>query len=938
MPFPLHLLRSSRRALPLAALLVCLLAASARADVKAGQQALLKGSWAEAETEFKSGLAAEKGPAHLGLGELYLTTGRYADAVAQATEASLIPATKVRALCLAGEVYREMGRSADAQKMFEAALKAAPGDLRAKVYLGILQQETGQKAAAEKTLDQFFQLFNGGKIDQNRADQLTYTAMAARRLAAWQDASQTFQSAAEKDPSFLLANLEWGELFLEKYNAEEAGKCYQDVLKINRSHPRALVGLAAVKIEAQYDVKGATALADQALESNPKYVPAFDLKARLLLDDEQFAPAEKLLGEALGINPNSLETLALLAASRYLQNDTPGFEAAKARALKQNPADSDLFFVIGELAVRHHRYADGVKLYQEAVRLDPKNASALAALGSNLLRLGMAKEPEGLKALKQAWELDNFNVRTLNVLNLYDEVIAKEYETVPDGLFIYRFNKKERPVLMRYVPGLMQRSWDTYVKKYGFTPKNPITVELFTERQHYGARTIGLPELGAQGTCFGELITAMSPASAEANWELVLAHELAHVFHLQLSNGRVPRWFTEGLAEYETNIVHPYWKREYALEIFQSMQRGDLWKISELSAAFTRPNRENGVVIAYQQSSLVIHYLVETYGFPKIVEALKLYGAGKHDDEVMTAITGKKLEQLDQEFQAFLHKRYSYYDKGFLFDRQAYQDVAGAQKAAADKPGDAAAQARLAAALLATGKKESIDQAKKALGLDPKNALARYVLAQGLYASKDADGAKKEFEALLAQGVDGYDIRFALGQMAAAAGDVDGAARQLAEAKKWDPDEGTPYALLMQLYEAKDRRDDLLKEAEAYLDVEEHNHDAARLLIDRFASDKRWTDIVRVAPRVLGITPMEPFVHQQYGVALAELKRPKEAIFELESALAAGYRRPSAVHVLIARQHLALGDKAAAKAAAQQALKEEPENAAAQAVLKEAGG
>ena len=39
---------------------------------------------------------------------------------------------------------------------------------------------------------------------------------------------------------------------------------------------------------------------------------------------------------------------------------------------------------------------------------------------------------------------------------------------------------------------LMQRAWELYIKKYGFTPKHPITVELFSERQHYGARTIGV--------------------------------------------------------------------------------------------------------------------------------------------------------------------------------------------------------------------------------------------------------------------------------------------------------------------------------------------------------------------------------------------------------------------------------------------------------------
>jgi len=915
--------------------LLALGAGAGRADVPGGQDALARGDWGAAESAFQAGLATQKGPAHLGLAEVYLATGRYDEALKQTTEASLAAGAKDRALCLAGEVHRETGKTAEAQRLFQAALTANPNNLRALVYLGITQQETGNPAA-EKTLDRFFQLFNAGKIAADKADQLTYTAMAARRLAAWQDAGNTFQAAVEKDPRFILANLEWGELFLEKYNVQDAQKCFADVLKINKAHPRALVGMAAVRIEASYDVRGATQLADAALKSNPRYVPALTLKARLALDDEQFPPAEKLLRDALAVNPNSLEALALLAAARYLQDDLPGYEAAKTRALKQNPRYSDLFAVVASLADRHHRYADSVALNRQAIALDPKNAGALAALGIGLLRLGIAREPEGLKFLRQAFEVDGFNVRTFNTLNLYEQVIEKDYVTRPGGTFVYRFNKKEQPLLERYVPALLQRFWDVYVKKYGFTPKHPITIELFTQRQHYGARTIGLPDFGAQGTCFGELITAMSPSAAEANWELVLAHELAHVFHLQGSNNRVPRWFTEGLAEYETNIVHPWWKREHAREIYLSLKRGDLWRISELSAAFTRPNRPNGVVIAYQQSSLVIHYLAETFGFPKIVEALKLYGQGKGDEVVLPAVTGRKLDDLDAGFREFLRKRYPHYERGFLFDEEAY-DFAAAAKAAGEKPSDAGAQADLAAALLEEKPKEAAEVARKALVLDAKHVLARFVLAEALAAQMDAKGAQAEYEALLAAGTDGYPIRFGLGKLAALAADVDAARMHLDAAKKWDPDRAEPYVLLMQLYEAKDRRDDLLKEAEAYLDVQEHDHAAARLLVDRFAADKRWTDLVRIAPRVIGITPMEPFVHQQYGRALAELKRPAEAAGELEAALAAGLRRPAPTRALMARQYLLAGDRAKAKAAAEQALKEEPGNAEAQAVLKDLG-
>lgn len=934
------------RRVSLFVLLLCAAACgSARADVKAGQQALLKGAWSEAESEFKSSLSVEKGPALLGLAELYLTTGRYDEALRQATEASLTPEGKGKALCLAGEIFRETGKSADAIRNFQDALKVNPRDLRARVYLGITQQETGrklpdEKIAGEKVLDLFFQDYNAKKIDVEKADQLTYTAMAARYLHAWQDANGTFQDAVEKDPNFLQANLEWGELFLQKYKSDEAAKCFQAVLKVNKALPRALVDMAEALVEARYDVPSATKLCDQALQSNPRYVPAFDLKARLALDDERFTEAEGLLQQALAVNPVDLDSLTLLAASRYLQEDTAGYEAQRQKVLKQNPLFSDFYFQVGELAVRQHRYAEAAGLNRQAIKLDPKNANALAALGTNLLRMNISHEAEGLKMIDQAFQLDGFNVRTFNTLNLYEDVIQKQYLTIPagpGGVFTMRFNKTEAPLLARYVPRLMRGAWDRYVAKYGFTPTTPITVELFTEREHYGARTTGLPEIGAQGTCFGELITAMSPASAEANWELVLSHELAHVFHLQLSRNRVARWFTEGLAEYETNVEKPYWRRELNRDIYTSLARGDLWKISELSAAFTHPNRENGVLIAYQQSSLVIHYLAETYGFPKIVEALKLYGQGKHDAEIFPAITGKSLDALDAGFRQYLLKKYDYYVKGFLFDAGAYSDLAALKAASDAKPSDAPAQAAYAAALVLKKPADAVVQARKALALDSKSALARYVLAQGLLATKDTAGAKTEFDALLAQGTDGYGIRMALGRMAAGADDVEGAVKHLNEAKKWDPDRSEPYALLMQLYEAKDRRDDLLKEGEAILDLEEHDHDTAKLLIDRYALDKRWADLARVAPRIIGITPNEVFVHQQYGLALANLNRPKEAIFELESALIGGLRKPAPARGLLAKQYLLAGDKVHAKASALQALKEDPKNPDAAAVLKSVG-
>ena len=67
---------------------------------------------------------------------------------------------------------------------------------------------------------------------------------------------------------------------------------------------------------------------------------------------------------------------------------------------------------------------------------------------------------------------------------------------------------------------------------------------------------------------------------------MILWHELAHVFHIQMSKNRVPRWFTEGLAEYETIIVRPEWQREEHLALYHGLREGKVPKV----ASFTAPS------------------------------------------------------------------------------------------------------------------------------------------------------------------------------------------------------------------------------------------------------------------------------------------------------------------------------------------------------------
>jgi hypothetical protein len=153
-------------------------------------------------------------------------------------------------------------------------------------------------------------------------------------------------------------------------------------------------------------------------------------------------------------------------------------------------------------------------------------------------------------------------------------------------------------------------------KRYGFTPKIPVTVELYQDSDHYSVRTVGLPNLGALGVCFGQVITAMSPSNGDINWGMVLWHELGHVFAIQLSNSRVPRWFTEGLSEYETLIADPSWRRENDADIYGAVLAGTLPSVATINYEFVQPDGQK-VVVAYYLSSVMIEYIARPTASPR---------------------------------------------------------------------------------------------------------------------------------------------------------------------------------------------------------------------------------------------------------------------------------------------------------------------------------
>jgi Flp pilus assembly protein TadD len=886
------------RTSPLAAsalvgLLVFGFATSALADsppndaIARAEAALLRGDYGAAERDL---VAVVSGPARadaqLALARVQLETGRYAAANTSATKvAAMGREAKVRAAPVRATALARLGKVAEAIAIVEeVALEDRA--FRANLVLGELLILSGRRNDARAPLMRVIQGYNDDAITDADAEGLTLVGRAAHLLRNAKEANNAYNLAEKAGGKTRVETLLFrADLFLDKYDPGHAAEVIKDALKLSPKSPEAHVLMARVKLESAMDFEGAESEIAQALAVNPSLAQAFVVRAGLALRDMDIVGAVAAADAGLKTNPTDLELMSMKAAAAFLADDKRGFEATKARVFAQNAGFSLFYSIVGEYAEWEHRYDDIVAMMREAIGVDARDAKAYATLGLNLIRAG--DETAGLEALKRAWDLDHFNVRVFNTLNLYEKTIAADYVTIDGKPFKLRYHRDEKPMLERYVPRMLEEAWGSMVKRYGFTPKNPVFIELYADAEHFSVRTSGLPNVGIQGVCFGETLAAMSPSAGSFNWGNVLWHELGHVFAIQLSKNHVPRWFTEGLSEYETIIRRPEWQREEDPALYAALKAGRIPPVEGMNSAFTHVDSIEDVTMAYYAASQIVVFQAETFGFPRLVDMLSRWGKGERTSQVVQAGLGVSSDELDSRFRSWVAKRLDRYGRQYVPALHA-PPLDDARKAVLTDPTNAKRHVELALALLSDGQlPEGEALLMEALRLDPKQPDATYVrLKLALAADKFADAARLVAK-MVADGHDGYVVRMKAAELAEARKDKAQLRANLEAAARFDPIQAEPLQGLYDLaHEQKDDASELAALRKLAM-LDQHDRGVWKLLLEHLLRRGEWEEARRAGESAMFIDVMNPELHRLYARALARTGHFVSAVYELNSALIA---------------------------------------------------
>ncbi len=125
---------------------------------------------------------------------------------------------------------------------------------------------------------------------------------------------------------------------------------------------------------------------------------------------------------------------------------------------------------------------------------------------------------------------------------------------------------------------------------------------------------------------------------------------MSHVYVLSMTDSRVPRWFTEGLAVYEETAINPDWGDRLDHPSILAIKDKKLLPIADLDRGYIHPSYPQQVIVSYYQGGRTITYIVQKWGYDAVLNMIHDYAANMTTPQVIEKELKITPEEFDKQF------------------------------------------------------------------------------------------------------------------------------------------------------------------------------------------------------------------------------------------------------------------------------------------------
>jgi len=791
------------------------------------------------------------------LGELYLSLGRYDEALALvgSPDAGISPATNgedawVLARALTGAGDREGAAG---------VLRAGAEGSRGQDWQGLLGKARCQQAL--------------GNLEAANVTLLEAETLAKRAGGA---------EAA--------LHVAMGDLFFEAYrevaDAQISAEArYRAALDLSPGHADAQLGLFRLRrVNWKKSREPAAEVMARALEENPRSVEVLLAACAYDLEDGKLPSVRQRLEELGLLAGGRRETKTLHAALAWVEHRRERCQELLAELSKVDPGDSRPEREVGRHLVELYRFAEGAPFLERAVERDRDDYEAWTQLGRALANSG--DEDGARAALKEAQRAaglrqDAWRNNTALVL---ERMLTDQTES-EHGDLTFAWAPDAAEVFEAYLVPFYVDAREELAVRYGFTPP-PVRIEVFRDLGDFSVRSTGFEGFPALGVCFGPVVTSVSPLSAmrgRFSWARTAFHEFSHVIHLGLSQNRCPRWITEGIATWEEVNRDPSWTRNMRRELVDSRANGDLIPVRELNRAFRGPR----ILFGYYQGGLLIEMLVRDHGFRPLVKILESFNRGRDLDGAFREVFDATPEEVDARFRVFVDEKIAglKIEPRWTTRTLVRLRLETPNAPPSDESGLRAWQRDVSTQAWGAWQAQRRVDAEDALrrlrdaGLQGPRSL--FLQAEMALADGDPREAIRLWKRGLKQGGDDFRARVGLGKTLARIGEEEEALEHYQAAETLFPGFDDPSMsaelLVSELHSKAGRQEEAMAANERRLRWDVGNYSARREMARWHAEAGRWTAVAELLRQANEIDPFSRSHHMEWAEALAELGRWEEA-------------------------------------------------------------
>lgn len=269
---------------------------------------------------------------------------------------------------LLGVAEERSGNSAAAEKEYVVAVKLDPNDADAQAALGRSYLNDGNSANAEEQFRELLRLKPGDpEAEQGLAQSLLQqkkTAEAEQALTNYLNANPGDDKARVLQASTLAQMGKNDEALAALDRAAKDGPETVDALR-----------LRAVIYYRKSDFPNAIAVLQKAEARAPDDPAIHASLGHALLETKNYASAERELGTALGLSPNSTDTLRDLISAEYLQKDYAPALAALDRLAQREPPSLGMWFLRASCYDRMGQPEQALDAYQKFLSMNTNTTS-----------------------------------------------------------------------------------------------------------------------------------------------------------------------------------------------------------------------------------------------------------------------------------------------------------------------------------------------------------------------------------------------------------------------------------------------------------------------------------------------------------------------------------------------------------------------------------